>query len=264
MPPVVTEDRLLLVAAAGLPEFRPAFDAMRTIATYNLNAKAMRDPQTPSSDVLLKSDGSNVAGVVGRLQAQAPEEKERLVEFLGTIVDGIVGVERRELGPMETLEFRQEVRGAKSPWRFYASSMSDGTLRALGTLVSVSQLIAPEADLRVACIEEPETALHPAAGAALVEALREASMETQIIVTTHSADLIDQVDPERDHLLCVVREANETGIGTLDRGSRDAIREHLYTAGDLLRMDQLEAAPESLRAGRQAELFPKAINEVTG
>ena len=88
-------------------------------------------------------------------------------------------------------------------------------------------------------IEEPETALHPAAVAALMDGLHESSAKTQIIVTSHSADVLDQVDFERDALLVTELRDGTTSIGEINESSREAIRRHLYTAGDLLRMDQL-------------------------
>ena len=40
-------------------------------------------------------------------------------------------------------------------------------------------------------VEEPEIALHPAAALVLLEAIREASRTTQILVTSHSPELLD-------------------------------------------------------------------------
>lgn len=253
--PVTEPNRFALVAASGLGPFRGTFEALRAMSVYNLNAEAMRFPSPPSSERVLVRDGSNVAGVIGRISERNPTEKNRIVQFLGTIVDGIVDVERKEFGGLEGLEFRQEVRGADHPWRFHAANMSDGTLRALGTLASVSQTLGESAPLRLAGIEEPETALHPAAASALVEALREAATETQVVITTHSADLLDHLSAEPGEILCVIREENETGIGHIDEASRAAIREHLFSAGDLLRLDQLRPAQDELESQRQLDLF---------
>ena len=83
-------------------------------------------------------------------------------------------------------------------------------------------------------------ALHPAAAGALMDALREAATHTQVLVTTHSADLLDRYDPEEDHLLAVESRDGRTEIGPIDRASREVIRKRLYSAGELLRMDQTE------------------------
>lgn len=70
--------------------------------------------------------------------------------------------------------------------------MSDGTLRALGVLVSLFQYSnGGGAPVRLVGIEEPETALHPAVAGLLLDALKEASGRIQAIVTSHSPDLLD-------------------------------------------------------------------------
>jgi predicted ATPase len=157
---------------------------------------------------------------------------------------------------METLEFRQDMVGAKHPWRFLAQNMSDGTLRALGVLAALFQGNRDYSPTLVG-IEEPETALHPAASAALREALTRASQETQVIVTSHSPDLLDDLNLSADALLAVVSEGGETRIASLDPASRDAMRQRLFSAGELLRLNQLAPDPAALAAQqqRQADFF---------
>lgn len=88
--------------------------------------------------------------------------------------------------------------------------MSDGTLRALGILAALFQGNPDYAPTLIG-IEEPETALHPAASSALREALNRASQETQIIVTSHSPDLLDDLQLSADSLLSVVSEKVKPG-----------------------------------------------------
>ena len=164
--PKAVADRLYLVVASGLPDFRDAYDAITSMGFYNLNPEAMKRLQSPDAGELLHRDGSNIASVIARLNAEAPGEKSRAELYLGKIVEGVVGVDRIALGPAETILFKQQVTGSEHPWQFYASNMSDGTLRALGILISVSQLVHLRDRVRLVGIEEPETALHPAAGAA--------------------------------------------------------------------------------------------------
>lgn len=250
-PPAV-QDRLFLVTAAGLPTFRPVYDALLAMAFYNLNPQQMKEVQSPDAGELLRRDGSNIASVVGRLTDDRPEVKQRIGEYLRVIVPDVVEFGRVPLGHRETLEFRQEVRGAEHPWRFYAGSMSDGTLRCLGILVAALQLVQHAEPVRLVGIEEPETALHPAAAGALMDALREAATHTQIVITSHSPDLLDQFRPETDCLLVVQSNQGTTDIAPADPASLEAIRGHLYSAGDLLRMDQLQPDPAAIEG--QAEL----------
>ena len=261
MPPVL-EDRLYLVNAAGLPEFRPAYDALRAMGFYNLNPEVVKDLQSADSGDLLHRDGGNLASVIGRLTTERPEDIERVRSYLRAIVPGITDVERVTLGPRETLLFHQEVQGANHPWKFYAASMSDGTLRALGALVAVAQVIGAKEPPRLVGIEEPETALHPAAAGALMDALRVATSRTQVLVTSHSADLLNQVDPEVDGLFVVESRGGTTHIARFDAASREAIESHLFKAGELLQLDQLQLDEEDLARQEQMTLFEELVESI--
>jgi len=255
--PAASADRLYLVNASGLEPFRRVYDALSTMGFYNINPQKMRDLQAPDPGVLLARDGGNIASVLAHLEAVAPEEKRRVEEFLNRVVPGIVGVAPKVMGTRETLEFRQEVAGARHPWRFPAASMSDGTLRALGVLVSVFQTGDGSAPgVRLVGIEEPEVALHPAATGVLLGALRQASRTKQILVTSHSPDLLDEPELETSSILAVVARKGETIIAPVDEAGREALRQQLYTPGELLRLDQLRP-DESLyeRDTRQLTLF---------
>lgn len=256
-PPQVLDDRLYLVTASSVPAFRPAFDALISMGFYNLNPDAIKELQSPDAGELLHRDGGNLASVLARLDREEPETKSRIEQFLARIVPGVAGADHQSLGPRETIEFRQDVAGAEHPWRFYAQAMSDGTLRALGTLVSVRQFAHRQSRVHLTGIEEPETALHPSAAGALMDALREATTQTQVLVTTHSADLLDRLE-DADGLLAVISEKGETSIAPVSAAGKTALREHLYTAGELLRMDQLEPDRKNISRQRQTSLFDSA------
>jgi predicted ATPase len=255
--PVASDDRLYLVAASGLPEFREVYEGLSRMGFYNLNPDRIRDLQSPDAGALLARDGSNLASVLARM---GPAARSRVEEYLGEVVPGVRGVERRIVGPKETLEFRQSVAGARDPWRFLASNMSDGTLRALGILVALFQSSNGGEARRVPLIgiEEPEIALHPRAAGVVLDSLREASAGTQVLVTSHSPDLLDDKDIESDSLRAVVADDGETLIGPIDEVGRTAMREHLYTAGELLRLDQVKPDRRSLaEGGPQLQLFDR-------
>lgn len=249
--PVVTADRLALVAASGLTAFRPVFDALSTMGFYNLNPKLMRELQKPQDGRLLKPVGENIASVIGHLERVAPDRMKTIKEYLRSVVPMVHGMERKAIGPMETLEFRQDMAGAKHPWKFLAQNMSDGTLRALGVLTALLQSNVDYSPTLIG-IEEPETALHPAASAALREVLVQAATHTQVLITSHSPDLLDDRSIDADSILAVVSEGGETKIAPLDDASRQMLRDHLFSAGELLRMNQL--APDRKIIEQQSEL----------
>lgn len=251
--PAVVSDRLALVNAAGNPVFRPIFDALTSMGFYNLNPKLIRELQRPQDGRLLKPAGENIVSVIAHLERDAGDAVAIIQEYLQKVVPMIHGIERKPVGPAETLEFRQEVAGQKHPWRFLAQNMSDGTLRALGILTALYQENQDHKPSLIG-IEEPETALHPAAASALRDALQRASQRTQVLVTSHSPDLLDDNDIESEHLLSVTVQEGETRLASVDPASRQAMRDHLFTPGELLRLNQLAPDPEELDRQKQNQL----------
>lgn len=256
--PAVIPDRLLLVAASGIPEFRPVFDALSTIEVYNLNPREIGAMQKPDPGDLLRRDGSNAASV---LQQFPPEVRERLTANLSRIVPGVSDAEAKTLGSQETIEFRQTVKGQQHPWRFFAGAMSDGTLRAFGVLLAVFQAAATRSGRpspALIGLEEPEMALHPAAASVLLSALREGSEHCQILVTSHSADLLDNSDIPTESLLAVDARDGLTRIGPIDEAGRSMLRDRLFTPGELLRQNQLapdETTFSDVKYEQQLRLF---------
>ncbi|MGD9873678.1 MAG: AAA family ATPase [Kiritimatiellia bacterium] len=254
--PPASSDRLYLVAAAGLPPFRPIYDALSHMGFYNLNPDEIREPQPPDPGEVLKRDGRNLASVLGLLEKEGGVE--RIVELLSKVVPGIQNIEIKHVGKKETLEFRQLVGTNKDPWRFMAENMSDGTLRALGVLTALFQSSKTDGKrVPLVGIEEPETAVHPGAASVLRDGLRAAADVTQIVVTSHSPDLLDDKEIADEHIQAVVNRNGETIIGPLDSAGRTAIKDRLYTAGELLRLNQMEPDQDALNmvTAAQLELF---------
>jgi len=257
VPPALS-DRLYLVAAAGLPAFRPIYDALSRMGFYNLNPDEIRDLQPPDPGEMLKRDGSNLASVLDVMEKERKKTHDRVVSFLSRVVPGIQRIDVKHIGKKETLEFRQLVGTNKDPWTFMAENMSDGTLRALGVLTALFQSSnGAMKKVPFVGIEEPEVALHPGAAGVLRDALQAASKTAQIAVTSHSPDLLDDKEIADKYILAVTCRNGETSIGPLDQAGRSAIRDRLYTAGELLRLNQLEPDENAVTniSADQLELF---------
>lgn len=129
----------------------------------------------------LQDDGSNLSGVLADLCAD-PEEKRSLVDWLSELC----APEIADIDFIEVPELRDvmAVLVEKSGKRISARSLSDGTLRFLGLLLSLRT--APPGS--VVFLEDIESHLHPTRIKLLVEYL-EAVTRTrgvQVIATTHS------------------------------------------------------------------------------
>jgi predicted ATPase len=256
--PAALSDRLYLVAASGVPEFRPVFDALSRIEVYNLNPRQIAAMQKPDPGDILRRDGSNAASV---LQTFSEDARSLVKRNLSRIVPTVTDAEAKTLGSQETIEFRQTVKGQEHPWRFLAEAMSDGTLRAFGILLAVFQASSKRPNIATPLLiglEEPEMALHPAAASVLLAALREGARNCQVLVTSHSPDLLDNEDISSDSLLAVDNVDGLTRIGPIDVAGRSALREKLFTPGELLRQNQIAPEPNSItdvRDERQLDLF---------
>jgi predicted ATPase len=261
-PPAAKSDRLYLVNLSGFDEFRPLYDSLSRMGFYNLNPDVIRREQPPDVGLVVKRDGSNLASVLDKLEANAPGAKQEVEEYLSRVVPDIKGVTVRRVLSKEALEFRQSTQGSDEPWRFLAANMSDGTLRALGILVAIFQSAAAKTNPPpLVGIEEPESALHPAAAGALRDALCTAARRTQVLVTSHSPDLLDDKSVTVDSILSVINESGVTSIASIDPASRSAIRDGLYTAGELLRTNQLAADESQMKEQKaiQRQLFARNV-----
>lgn len=250
--PKLGSGRLALFAASAVEPFRAVYDFLTDMQVYSVAPLRLREYQDSDAGAVLKRDGSNAAAVLKRLQdADDRTSFDRVQALLSRAVTGIVGVEHAAVGQKETIRFRQDV-GSKSPWTFEALNMSDGTLRLLGLLLAVYQ----HSDSPLIAIEEPESTVHPAVTELIVQVLVDASRDRQILITTHSPDLLDSEDIRDDQIRVVVAEHNATTIAPLSEFGRDAIRSGLYSAGELLRLNELN--PDLEAAGNlsdQLELF---------
>lgn len=249
--PAAVKDRLYLVNASGLPEFRPIYDAFSQMRFYNLNPDIISDLQDPDSGDMLMQDGSNITSVIKQLSSDV---KENIEEYLKLIVPNIAKVHSRKFGPKESLQFKQYVGKNKRPLIFYPNNMSDGTIRALGILVALFQ----GEDNFQKCvplvgIEEPEIALHPAASGVLLDAIRDAAYKKQVIITSHSPDLLDNKDLNVESILAVEAHDGTTAIAPIDDASRSVIKDRLFTTGELLRLDQLQPDPISVEAAAKTK-----------
>jgi len=245
--PKISTDRLALYAASATEEFKPVYDFLTSMRFYSIVPSRLRELQDPDPGDYLKPDGSNAAAVLKRLaEVENGSRYERLCRLLSKVVEGVKRVEYQSIGKKETITFKQDV-GLKNHWTFDSLNMSDGTLRVLGLLLAVYQ----PGKHSVICIEEPEATVHPAMAESIIGVLLDASREKQIVFTTHSPDILDHKDLKDDQIRVVTVEQNQTVISPLSSSSREAVRERLYTPGELLRSDELN--PDVSVARQEAE-----------
>jgi predicted ATPase len=245
-------NHLLLSMIGSQPFIELGDGGLQTMRFYNLNPEVMRVPQPQSRGPRLERDGSNIARAILGLMEIDPPSVDRVVDYLKLVSPEIQTVETDTVSGYDTLRFHIQGRSGESVLQFEVREMSDGTLRALSALVAAFQIYLP-AGPAVVGIEEPEAALHPAAAQALMDAFDEATRDKQILLTTHSADLLASRNLTPGQVLVVRKRAGRSCITPVDPASREIIRKELYSLADLQRMDQLDLDEADVE--RQATLF---------
>lgn len=235
--PDLAEGRLALPLMSGLEHFAPLYRALDSIYLYAIPTSTLRARQAQGPAEHLSPDGSNATSVLRALRDKDEDVYQRILQTISLIVPSVRSITTRREGRTLKLVFNESFVGHKA-LSFDAADMSEGTLHVLGILLAVYQAQPPT----LVCLEEPEAAVHPGAAAVLAESLLEAGLRTQVLITTHSPDLITRF--EVDALRAV--ERTETGVSRIApilESQRAAVRERLFTAGELHRIEGLQPAP---------------------
>jgi predicted ATPase len=250
---------LIRMSGKAPEQFQKMAPLIFSMRCYNFNPQILRQMQKAEPGTILERDGRNLPATIKFLKSEDKNRFNRVKEYLSTIVSDVRSVDVVQYDEYETIKFQAETGKSGQSLEFSAVNMSDGTLRALASLAAAFQIIYPEGYPSIIGIEEPETALHPAAIRALVDALDEATQDTQIILTTHSPDLIRDPDIRPSQLLAVRKVDGETRISPIDPASRSAIEDHLYNAGELLQMDQLDIDEEDIERQRKEKYLGSEV-----
>ncbi len=252
MKPSLDPASLSLPLVGGEAKFAPVLRTLAAMRVYSIEPSKVREMQEPDSGTSLKADGANVTSVLKEIERQSRDDFRRISDVLATIVPNTKSVQVKKHGKSLSLEFTQEW-GEKKRLNFEGFSMSDGTLRAIGLLAAVFQRPVPS----LIAVEEPEATVHPGALDSILDLLRHASRHMQVVITTHSPELLDAKWITDRHLRIVEWQEGATRVAPVSDAVRTALHGHLMGAGELLRASALEPAPLFEESARlmQGELF---------
>ncbi|MGQ9626407.1 MAG: AAA family ATPase [Anaerolineae bacterium] len=234
----VSSTALVLPIISQFSPFRDIFIYLfREMSFYTIFPNVLREPQKPLNDYPLNEHGENLASVLRKMRQDKNPWLPDLKEALGMAVEGITDIEVRQTGGYLVIRFKHEGEEEKTHF-FDAAQESDGTLRILGLLVALYQ----DPPRSLITMEEPELTVHPGAMGILCDVIREASQRTQIVLTTHSPDLISRFDPASLRVVEMVQGV--TKIGEVDEAQLRAVKERLFSPGGLLRIEGLRRQAE--------------------
>ncbi|WP_254563639.1 AAA family ATPase [Oscillatoria sp. HE19RPO] len=187
---------------------------LKLVAT-NLAEPGYSEALTPR----VEFDGTGLAPTLDYLRDEAPDRFQSLQELLQRVVPGVkkVGVRRAKVkvnrqrlievdGKAISYEESQEMAGQEvvldmnTGDRIPAHAISEGTMLALGLL---TVLMTPQQP-NLVLLDDIEQGLHPKAQRELIAVFQEILAENpnlQIIFSTHSPYIVDELTPSQVHVL---------------------------------------------------------------
>lgn len=244
LPPfIMTDERASLSLAANpvLTESDKAYVFNNSLLGWSIYHDLRLDREAPLRQA-----------AVARFEKQVATDGQNLIPVLHTLYTGnryfkrsldaamrtAFGTDYEELifppAADQRVQLRLRWRSLKTEQS--AVNLSDGTLRFL---LLIAILANPEPGDLIA-IDEPETGLHPNMLPIIAELAREAAGRTQVILTTHSPQLLDAFTGEEPPTTTVAEWVDgETKLSVLDAEELRRWLQH-YSLGAMFRSGELE------------------------
>ncbi len=196
---------------------------------YSIYPNTLRVPQDPSNETYLSSEGRNLASVFKRMRKSkiGLEAINQITDAMRSLHPNLERISVLSVGGYLVPQFHMIEANSKRHI-FNVSQMSDGTLRILGLLTALYQQPRPS----VIALEEPEQTVNPGILTVLAEAIKEVSKSTQVLVTTHSPNLLDHFEPS--DVRAVEMVAGKTRVGRISKVQLEVVQERLFSLGELL------------------------------
>jgi predicted ATPase len=232
--PQTSPTSLALPALAGDARFSPLAYSLRSIASYSIFPDALRFPTKYDPRRPMDRQGTNWVSI---LKDQPPETwKVDLVEVSHKLTGDVADVKFGHVAGFLVLRFKHErdASAKRGKW-FDAAQESDGTLRFAGMMAALLQKPRPA----LIAIEEPELTVHPGAIELLYDYIREGATQAQVLLTTHSPDLLALL--RADEVRVVERVGDETRVAALDEAQRNLVTDGLFSLGEVMRSEGLRA-----------------------
>lgn len=179
-----------------------AFDSMslhgHSVQSLALDIGALRNDSLMGRVTMLHPTGENLASVFASLE---PAQREAVVSQLSLLVPSIKAVSLHQTGP-RTHQLRFQDRWQPDLW-FTPAQVAESVMYLMAFLVLPYQKPLPD----VLTLDEPERGLHSRLLRQVVAMLRRMTVGSpgmrpvQVIVATHSFDLLEHIPPEDLRLL---------------------------------------------------------------
>jgi predicted ATPase len=227
--PPLDRQSLALQLVGGDERFQGLARALQNIAVYTIFPDTLREPQKYNPARPMSRHGDNWVSI---LKDQPRETwKPELVAALRKLTGDTVDIRVLSTAGFLVAQFQHESPEKDLKKWFNADQESDGTLRVAGILTALLQ----EPAVPVIGIEEPELTVHPGAIPLLFDYLRQAKTRSQVVVTTHSPELLDLVEPE--DVRVVERRDGETLVTRMTADQCKLVKDGLMKLGEVMQTE---------------------------
>jgi predicted ATPase len=218
------------------PYVRESVSNWRVYHFHDTGETAKVKQQHAANDNLrLKIDAANLAAYLKMLRDEHAGEYNRIVQTIRLVAPFFDDFVYRDGRQSIELEWMQ-AGNPDTPLK--AHMLSDGTLRfmCLATLLLQPTKLLPDTVI----IDEPELGLHPYAISVLADMFKQVSEYKQLIVSTQSVELVNELSPED-----IVVVDQENGASTFKRFSAEDLEGWLeeYSLGEIWKRNILGGRP---------------------
>lgn len=193
IPETLDSEDTLAVNTLGQLARHPRVASLRRFITgwylSYLSADSARGVPEAGAQERLSQFGDNLPNVIHYLKEQHPQ---RLAEILDVLRQRVPRLDRVDTHILADGRLLLRFKDAPFDEPVLAKYVSDGTLKMLAYL---AVLYDPEPPPLVG-VEEPENFLHPRLLPGLAEECRKATRRSQVLVTTHSPNFVNALEPK--------------------------------------------------------------------
>jgi predicted ATPase len=216
-------------------DFRKGLSGWKIYEDVHTNRDAeIRQAAVTRNETKVDPNGQNLISVLHTLYSTDREFKNEL----NLAMKAAFGDEFEELvfPPAADQRVQLRVRWRSLKREQSAADLSDGTLRFLFLIAVLANPNPPS----LIAIDEPESGLHPSMLPIIAEYARDASLRSQIILTTHSPGFLDAFGDQPPNTVVVDWR---DGMTSLRPVSGEKLKYWLkqYTLGELFSSNELEA-----------------------
>lgn len=232
--PSITPLTLALPLIGGDENFRPLFNCLTKMRGYSIYPDTLRIPQKYDPSKPMEEHGNNWISILK--DQDESTWKVDLILALKKLTDEIDDITIASVSGYLVTRFRHGISGESNKAKWFESSQeSDGTLRIAGIITALLQLPS----LAIIGIEEPELTIHPGAIELIFDFLKQASRNSQIIITTHSPDLLDLIK-EPETIRVVTKVGNATRVSKMKEDQIKIVRAGLFSLGEIHRREGIK------------------------